>query len=81
EREGLLAYTSLGVEAVRAQVALADPLVAQTLGLGVTDAHGGCQLRPFPTQWPAGQVLAFEVRVRPTVRTAQGERDAFLHAA
>ena len=80
ERQGLLAYTPLDAEALRAQVALADPLAAQTLGLGATERHAGYRLRPFPTRWPAGQVLGFEVRVRPTVRTAQGERDAFLQA-
>jgi CRISPR system Cascade subunit CasE len=81
EGRGLLAYTPLDADAVRAQVALADPLVAQTLGLGATEQHHGYQLRPFPTRWPAGHVLAFEVRVRPTVRTAKGERDVFLIAA
>lgn len=80
ERQGLLAYTSLDADAMRAQVALADPLAAQTLGLGVSGQHAGYRLRPFPTCWPAGQVLGFEVRVRPTVRTAKGERDAFLQA-
>jgi CRISPR system Cascade subunit CasE len=35
----------------------------------------------FPTAWRSGQNLAFEVRVRPIVRTNDGrERDAFLHA-
>ena len=63
-----------------AQVALADPLAAQTLGLGACSSHGGYRLRPFPTAWPQGQVLGFEVRVRPTVRGARGEQDAFLHA-
>ncbi|GAA4350383.1 hypothetical protein GCM10023165_37750 [Variovorax defluvii] len=80
ERQGLLAYTSLDADAMRAQVALADPLAAQTLGLGATDRHAGYRLRPFPTQWRAGQVLGFELRLRPTVRAAKGERDAFLHA-
>lgn len=80
ERQGLLAYTPLDADAMRAQVALADPLAAQTLGLGSTEQHAGYRLRPFPTRWPAGQVLGFEVRLRPTVRAAKGERDAFLHA-
>jgi CRISPR system Cascade subunit CasE len=81
QHEGLMAYTTMDAESVRAYAALADPLVAQTLGLGATDMHGGFQIRPFPTHWSAGQVLAFEVRVRPTVRTSMGERDAFLRAA
>lgn len=80
ERQGLLAYTSLDAQVIRAQVALAEPLAAQTLGLDATDQHAGYRLRPFPTRWPQGQVLAFEVRLRPTVRAAKGERDAFLHA-
>ncbi|WP_326543539.1 type I-E CRISPR-associated protein Cas6/Cse3/CasE [Pseudorhodoferax sp.] len=80
ERQGLLAYTVLDADAMRAQVALADPLAAQTLGLGATELHAGYRLRPFPTQWPEGQMLGFEVRLRPTVRAAKGERDAFLHA-
>ena len=80
ERRGLLAYTALDAEALRMQVALADPLAAQTLGLGANGQHDGYRLRPFPTQWPQGQVLGFEVRLRPTVRAAKGERDAFLHA-
>ena len=80
ERQGLLAYTPLDAQAMAAQVALADPLAAQTLGLGACSSHGGYRLRPFPTAWPQGQVLGFEVRVRPTVRGARGEQDAFLHA-
>ena len=80
ERQGLLAYTPLDAQAMAAQVAMADPLAAQTLGLGACSSHGGYRLRPFPTAWPQGQVLGFEVRVRPTVRGARGEQDAFLHA-
>lgn len=80
EHHGLLAYTHLDADAMRAQVALADPLAAQTLGLGATERHEGYRLRLFPTHWPAGQVLGFEVRVRPTVRAKKGECDAFLHA-
>jgi CRISPR system Cascade subunit CasE len=80
ERQGLLAYTALDAEAMRAKVALAEPLAAQTLGLGATAQHDGYRLRPFPTQWPQGQVLRFELRLRPVLRTAKGERDAFQHA-
>lgn len=80
ERQGLLAYTALDAEAMRAQVALADPLASQTLGLDATAQHDGYRLRPFPTAWPEGQVLGFEVRLRPTTRTAKGEWDAFQHA-
>ena len=80
ERQGLLAYTTLDADAMRIQVALADPLAAQTLGLGANGQHDGYRLRPFPTQWPQGQVLGFEVRLRPVLRTVKGERDAFQHA-
>ena len=79
ERQGLLAYTTLDAQAMAAQVALAAPLAAQTLGLGASGIHDGYRLRPFPTQWPRDHVLGFEVRVRPTVRGARGEQDAFLH--
>lgn len=82
EHQGLLAYTTLDAQAMEAQVALADPIAAQTLGLSACANHSGYRLRAFPTQWPANQVLGFEVRVRPTVRGARGrgEQDAFLHA-
>lgn len=80
EQRGLLAYTGLNAPQVTTQAALADPVAAQTLGLDAGTAHGGWQLRPFPTHWAVGQVLDFEVRVRPTMRGARGEQDAFLHA-
>jgi CRISPR system Cascade subunit CasE len=82
EQQGMLAYTTLDPESMRAQVALADPQAAQVLGLAATANHGGYNLRPFPTLWPKGKVLGFEVRVRPTIREGQTrhERDAFLHA-
>lgn len=80
ERRGLLAYTTLDADAMRAHAARADSLASETLGLGTTGEYGGYRLRPFPTEWPQGQVLGFEVRLRPTVRTAKGERDVFLQA-
>lgn len=82
DQQGLLAYTTLDPQALREQVALADPDAAQVLGLAATANHGGYNLRPFPTEWPEGKALGFEVRVRPTVREGQtrSERDAFLHA-
>lgn len=80
EERGLLAYTSLDAEAMASQVALADPLAAQTLGLGASGGHEGYRLRMFPTRWPVGHVLGFEVRVRPTARGVKGEQDAFLQA-
>lgn len=80
ERRGLLAYTRLGPEALATVAALADPVASSTLGLGVSSQHEGYRLRAFPTQWTEGQMLGFEVRVRPTVRASKGEQDAFLHA-
>jgi CRISPR system Cascade subunit CasE len=81
ERQGLLAYTPLTPAAVREKVAFADAEAASALGLSATIAHDGCNVRPFPTQWPAGKQLGFEVRVRPTVREGKSgrERDVFLH--
>lgn len=80
EQRGLLAYTTLDEEAITAHVAKADPLAAQTLGLHTSSAKAGYRLRSFPTRWRTGQELGFEVRLRPTVRGARGEQDAFLHA-
>lgn len=80
EKRGLLAYTHLDAQALATQAALADPLAARTLGLNAGSQQGGYRLRTFPTQWAQGQVLGFEVRVRPTMRGAKGEQDAFLHA-
>ncbi|WP_295543172.1 type I-E CRISPR-associated protein Cas6/Cse3/CasE [uncultured Pseudacidovorax sp.] len=80
ERQGLLAYTRLDAEAMRAHVERAEGLVAETLGLRATALHDGFRLRPFPTRWPEGRVLGFEVRVCPTVRTANGERNAYQRA-
>lgn len=80
ERRGLLAYTHLDPQAMAEQVALADPQAARTLGLGACAEHGGYRLRPFPSEWSVGQELGFEVRVRPTARSAVGEQDVFLRA-
>lgn len=80
ERRGLLAYTHLNPQAMAEQVALADPQAALTLGLGASADYGGYRLRPFPSEWAVGQELGFEVRVRPTVRGVDGEKDVFLWA-
>jgi CRISPR system Cascade subunit CasE len=63
-------------------VALAPPDAAAALGLGATRLHAGMSVRPFPTRWPVGHVLGFDVRVRPVIREGQSgkERDAFLAA-
>ena len=81
DRRGLLAYTPLTPEQLRTRLAHAEPLVAQTLGLTANAHTPGWRARPLPSQWPNGHVLAFEVRVRPTMRAARGEQDAYLHAA
>jgi len=67
---------------LRKAAALADPQAAAALGLGATSGHGGFNARPFPTQWAAGHLLGFEVRVRPIIREGRTgkERDAFLVA-
>lgn len=74
-KQGLLAYTLENLETLRLHASLATPDVARALGLDALDA------RPFPGAWKDGQVLGFEVRVRPVIRAKDGrERDAFLHA-
>jgi CRISPR system Cascade subunit CasE len=73
--QGLLAYTEASLDVLRMNASLATPDVARALGLDDIDA------REFPIDWKAGQMLGFEVRVRPIVRTKDGrELDAFLHA-
>lgn len=75
-RQGLLAYTSEKLETLHLNASLATPDVARALGLNELDA------RPFPDTWKEGQLLGFEVRVRPVIRAKDGrERDAFLDAA
>ena len=78
--QGLLAYTRLSASELARCAALADPDVAAALGLGQTLHHAGMSARAFPTQWAAGHVLGFEVRVRPIIREGKTgrERDAFL---
>lgn len=78
--QGLLAYTTQA-EAMRSAVAMATPEVADMLGLDATPQSPGLLIRPFPTTWKIGQLLSFEVRVRPVVRKDDKEVDAFLSAA
>lgn len=80
EGHGLLAYTTQA-EAIRAAVAMATPEVADMLGLDATPQTPGLLIRPFPTNWKSGQLLTFEVRVRPVVRKDDKELDAYLSAA
>lgn len=80
EGQGLLAYSTQG-GALKAAAALAPPEVADMLGLDESPQSPGLLVRPFPVSWKQGQLLAFEVRVRPIVRAKDGrERDAFLSA-
>lgn len=78
--QGLLAYT-LHAEAMKSAAAVATPEVADMLGLDATLRSPGLLIRPFPTKWNIGQLLAFEVRVRPTVRKGNKELDPFLSEA
>lgn len=77
---GLLAYTTQA-DALRSTAAMATPEVADMLGLDATPQSPGLLIRPFPTSWKVGQLLSFEVRVRPVVRKDDKELDAFLSAA
>jgi CRISPR system Cascade subunit CasE len=73
-RQGLLAYTLAELESLRLSASLATPDAARALGLDELDA------RPFPDTWKEGQILGFEVKVRPVIRAKDGrERDVFLH--
>jgi len=78
--QGLLAYLQATPDAIARCVALVDPDAAAALGLVASADSSGYSLRQFPAQWPAGHMLAFDVRVRPVVRSKRGERDAFLCA-
>lgn len=77
--QGLLAYTTQA-DAMRSAVAMATPEVADMLGLDATPHSSGLLIRPFPTSWTVGQLLSFEVRVRPVVRKEDKEVDVFLSA-
>ena len=80
ENQGLLAYSENG-EAIKAAAALAPPEISDMLGLDESPQSPGLLVRSFPSVWKEGQLLAFEVRVRPIVRAKDGrERDAFLVA-
>jgi CRISPR system Cascade subunit CasE len=77
---GLMAYTTQA-DAMRMAVTLANPEVADLLGLDATVRSPGLLIRRFPTRWKVGQLLSFEVRVRPVVRKGDKELDSFLSAA
>ncbi len=77
--QGLLAYTQQA-EALQAACALAAPEVADMLGLDASQQSPGLLVRAFPQSWKVGQLLAYELRVRPVVRKDDKELDAFLSA-
>lgn len=74
EEQGLLAYSSESEAALRDRITAASPEARQVLRLD------RLRLRPFPEAWPTGKRLAFEVRVRPVIRTTSGkERDLYQY--
>lgn len=76
DARGLLGYVTHDAEALRIAAEVAPPDVYATLGLERFD------IRRFPDSWAPGQKLAFEVRIRPVLRTQEGrERDVFQVAA
>lgn len=77
--QGLLAY-SAQAQALQEACALATPEVADMLGLDASPQSPGLLIRPFPQSWKVGQLLAYELRVRPVVRKDDKELDAFLSA-
>lgn len=79
---GLLAYASLESTALQELAKFAPPDVATALGIDATAHSPGMSARLFPEHWAEGQMLNFEVRVRPVVRSNQSgrERDVFLQA-
>ena len=81
-KQGLLAYTGLSSPELMQKTALADPDISAALGLGQTLHYPGLRARLFPTHWPIGHSLGFEVRVRPIIREGKTgrERDVFLAA-
>lgn len=79
----IMGYVRNNAEELRESLLdFADPLQAQILPVDHV------AVKDMPSQWRAGRVLGFEVRVRPTVKAdrrnpvpgLQGERDAFLYA-
>lgn len=77
--QGLLAY-STQAQALHEACEMANPDVADMLGLNSTPDSQGLLIRAFPQSWNAGKWLSFELRVRPVVRKEDKELDAFLSA-
>lgn len=76
ERVRVLAYSGAGIKALREHAEMyATPLTVRTCSW---EDSASKSLEDLAL--PAGQVLGFEVRVCPIVRSDEGERDAFLAA-
>lgn len=74
EAQGLLAYTETDENTLERRIAAAPPETRRILGLD------RLRTKPFPTEWPKGKRLGFEVRVRPVIRTKAGkERDLYQY--
>lgn len=67
----VLAYSAWPASELLEASALAEPRWAEPRSV-----HS----KPMPSSWEPGRRLRFEVRACPIVRTAEGERDAYLHA-
>lgn len=66
----VLGYGSADQQALEERLDFAEPLAARSLFDLAT--------KPMRTQWTTGRRLGFEVRVIPTVRIGNRERDAYL---
>ena len=77
--QSLLAYSMYAADALHDAIAASPPEVAEMLGLDQSSPASGLQVKPFPTAWKQGQCFAFELKLRPVVRTTDGkEHDLFL---
>lgn len=74
DEQGLLAYSEEDEPALRRTINGFSPEMRQVLGLD------GLRIRTFPSEFPAGKRLGFEVRIRPIIRTKAGkERDLYQY--
>lgn len=80
ESRGLLAYTEHDEASITNILSRGDAMATRVLGFADEEGRRAWKMYPLPTIWPGRQVLGFEVRVRPTVRTAKCEQDAFVNA-
>ncbi|MDA0814703.1 MAG: type I-E CRISPR-associated protein Cas6/Cse3/CasE [Verrucomicrobia bacterium] len=74
DEQGLLAYSNESESAVRERITHSSGEARKALGLDTL------RVRPFPIDWQSGKRLAFEVLVRPIIRTKAGkERDLYQY--